>query len=65
MIRYDEFNEAFYSTDLGMTASFFYVRYETIEIFLDKLTPYSTESDIFNILSLATEFEHLKVSFFK
>lgn len=52
--------------DLGRTASLFYVKYDTIEIFSSMLQNVMNEAETLNMLSQAYEFEQLKVSdFFK
>lgn len=48
-------------TDLGRTASHFYVKYDTIEIFNNLLQQFMSEPETLNMLAQATEFEQLKV----
>ncbi|TNN71061.1 Activating signal cointegrator 1 complex subunit 3 [Liparis tanakae] len=52
MIRFEERTGYYASTDMGRTASHFYIRYNTIE---------RTEADILSIVSKAEEFDQLKV----
>ncbi|XP_068602904.1 activating signal cointegrator 1 complex subunit 3 [Brachionichthys hirsutus] len=61
MIRFEERTGYFHSTDLGRTASHFYIRYNTIETFNESFTSQRTEADILSIVSQAEEFEQLKV----
>uniref|UniRef100_A0A8C7XBM4 Activating signal cointegrator 1 complex subunit 3 n=1 Tax=Oryzias sinensis TaxID=183150 RepID=A0A8C7XBM4_9TELE len=61
MIRFEERTGYFASTDLGRTASHFYIRYNTIETFNELFSSQNTEADILNIVSKAEEFEQLKV----
>lgn len=61
MIRFDERTGYFASTDLGRTASHFYIKYNTIETFNEHFNPQGTEADILSIVSKAEEFEQLKV----
>ena len=50
-----------HATDLGRTASHFYIKYDTVEIFNELLKPVMNDSDIFAMLSQASEFQQLKV----
>uniref|UniRef100_A0A672FSE4 Activating signal cointegrator 1 complex subunit 3 n=1 Tax=Salarias fasciatus TaxID=181472 RepID=A0A672FSE4_SALFA len=61
MIRFEERTGYFASTDLGRTASHFYIRYNTIETFNELFNSQRTEADILSIVSKAEEFEQLKV----
>ncbi|XP_030580581.1 activating signal cointegrator 1 complex subunit 3 [Archocentrus centrarchus] len=61
MIRFDERTGYFASTDLGRTASHFYIKYNTIETFNELFNSQRTEAEILNIVSRAEEFEQLKV----
>ena len=61
MIRFDERTGYLFPTDLGRTASQFYIKYDTIEVFNELLRPFMNESDIIAMLARATEFEQLKV----
>ena len=62
--RFDERTGYLFPTDLGRTASQFYIKYDTIEVFNELLRPVMNESDIIAMLSRATEFEQLKVYHF-
>lgn len=61
MIRFEERTGYFASTDLGRTASHFYIKYNTIETFNELFNSQRTEADIFSIVSKAEEFDQLKV----
>uniref|UniRef100_A0AAV2MBR4 Activating signal cointegrator 1 complex subunit 3 n=1 Tax=Knipowitschia caucasica TaxID=637954 RepID=A0AAV2MBR4_KNICA len=61
MIRFEERTGYFASTDLGRTASHFYIKYNTIETFNELFNSQRTEADILSIVSKAEEFEQLKV----
>ena len=61
MIRFDENNGYLSSTDLGRTASHFYIKYDTVEVFNDLTKNYMNEGEILAMVSQAQEFEQLKV----
>ena len=61
MIRFDESNGFLSCTDLGRTASHFYIKYDTVEIFNDLTKNFMNESEILAMVSQAQEFEQLKV----
>ncbi|KAJ3598427.1 hypothetical protein NHX12_001937, partial [Muraenolepis orangiensis] len=61
MIRFEERTGYFGSTDLGRTASHYYIKYNTIETFNELFNSQRTEGDIFSIVSKAEEFEQVKV----
>ncbi|XP_023246702.1 activating signal cointegrator 1 complex subunit 3 [Copidosoma floridanum] len=61
MIRYNTATGDLNATDLGRTASYFYLKYDTIEIFNDLMKPIMTEADILGLVSRSQEFEQLKV----
>nr|XP_023662018.1 activating signal cointegrator 1 complex subunit 3 [Paramormyrops kingsleyae]XP_023662019.1 activating signal cointegrator 1 complex subunit 3 [Paramormyrops kingsleyae]XP_023662021.1 activating signal cointegrator 1 complex subunit 3 [Paramormyrops kingsleyae] len=61
MVRFEERTGYFSSTDLGRTASHFYIRYNTIETFNELFNAQKTEADILSIVSKAEEFEQVKV----
>lgn len=61
MIRYNQRTGDLSVTDLGRTASFFYIKYDTIELFNEKLQPVMSDADILALISQAQEFEQLKV----
>ncbi|GBP10860.1 Activating signal cointegrator 1 complex subunit 3 [Eumeta japonica] len=61
MIRFNQRTLDFNITDLGRTASHFYIKYDTVEVFNDLLKPFMNESEIFAMISQAQEFQQLKV----
>ena len=61
MIRYDESNGIMSSVDQGRTASHFYIKYDTVEIFNEMMTNIMNEGEILAMMSKAQEFEQLKV----
>ena len=61
MIRFDERTGYLHATDLGRTASQFYINHETIEVFNEMMKPVMKEDEILDMLSRAQEFEQLKV----
>ncbi|XP_038850519.1 activating signal cointegrator 1 complex subunit 3 [Salvelinus namaycush] len=61
MIRFEERTGYFASTDLGRTASHFYIKYNTMETFNELFNSQKTEADILSIVSKAEEFEQVKV----
>ncbi|XP_031431613.1 activating signal cointegrator 1 complex subunit 3 isoform X2 [Clupea harengus] len=61
MIRFEERTGYFHSTDMGRTASHFYIKYNTIETFNELFSAQKTEADILSIVSKAEEFEQVKV----
>ncbi|XP_006865917.1 PREDICTED: activating signal cointegrator 1 complex subunit 3-like [Chrysochloris asiatica] len=61
MIRFEERTGYFSSTDLGRTASHYYIKYNTIETFNENFDAHKTEGDIFAIVSKAEEFDQIKV----
>ncbi|XP_078001399.1 activating signal cointegrator 1 complex subunit 3-like [Glandiceps talaboti] len=61
MVRFDERTGYLHATDLGRTASHFYIKCDTIEIFNELFKEHMTESDIFGMISKAQEFDQIKV----
>ncbi|XP_032375241.1 activating signal cointegrator 1 complex subunit 3 [Etheostoma spectabile] len=61
MIRFEERTGYYASTDMGRTASHFYIKYNTIETFNELFNSQRTEADILSIVSRAEEFDQLKV----
>ncbi|CAG0914937.1 unnamed protein product [Notodromas monacha] len=61
MIRFDEALGYMHSTDTGRIASTFYVKYATIEIFNELLTPFLNEAQLLGTISKAEEFNQIKV----
>lgn len=61
MIRYNERTGDLNITDLGRTASHFYIKYDTVEVFNEMLKPIMNESEVLNMMANAQEFQQLKV----
>uniref|UniRef100_A0A336MI52 CSON001544 protein n=1 Tax=Culicoides sonorensis TaxID=179676 RepID=A0A336MI52_CULSO len=61
MIRYNVRTGDLNVTDLGRTASHFYIKYDTVEIFNEILHPIMNEGEILNMVACASEFHQLKV----
>lgn len=61
MIRFNERTGDLNITDLGRTASHFYIKYYTVEVFNEMLRPVMNEADILNMMANAHEFQQLKV----
>nr|CAH0109762.1 unnamed protein product [Daphnia galeata] len=61
MIRFEEKTGLLHATDLGRTASHFYIKYDTVEIFNEQMHPAMNDAEIFALISMATEFDQLKV----
>ncbi|XP_023223865.1 activating signal cointegrator 1 complex subunit 3-like [Centruroides sculpturatus] len=61
MIRFDRISGCLSSTDMGRTASHFYIKYDTIMLFNECLKPAMTEEEVLALISEAHEFDQLKV----
>jgi activating signal cointegrator complex subunit 3 len=61
MIRFDELSGQLASTDLGRTASTFYIDHETIMTFNESLKPSLDEAELLSIVCQAHEFENIMV----
>lgn len=61
MIRYNERTGDLNVTDLGRTASHFYIKYDTVEVFNEMLKPVMNEGEVLNMMANAHEFQQLKV----
>ena len=61
MIRFNSETEQLSATDLGRTASHFYIKHPTIEHFNTTFKPNLLESEILSCLSQSEEFSHVKV----
>lgn len=63
MIRYVKHTGTLHSTDLGRTASHYYIKYASIETFNDLLKPFMNEKQTLAMVSKSEEFEQVKVRF--
>ncbi|KAG2374583.1 hypothetical protein C9374_010602 [Naegleria lovaniensis] len=61
MIIYDEKTGVVSATDLGRIASHYYIHYETIQLYNEKLHANLSESDVLQIVASAREFKNIKV----
>ncbi|CAF0861832.1 unnamed protein product [Brachionus calyciflorus] len=61
MLRFDEASGNLNPTDLGRTSSHFYIKYDTIELFNQKLKENMNEKEIIGLISECSEFQQLKV----
>lgn len=48
-------------SDLGRTASHFYIKHATVEVFNELMAEVMTEADILSMIAQSQEFEQLKV----
>ncbi|XP_038655200.1 activating signal cointegrator 1 complex subunit 3 isoform X1 [Scyliorhinus canicula] len=61
MVRFEARTGYFSITDLGRTASHYYIQYNTIETFNELFSAHNTEADVFALVSKAEEFEQIKI----
>ena len=61
MIRFVQHTGNLHSTDLGRTASHYYIKYASMEIFNELLKPYMNEGQALAMVSKSEEFEQVKV----
>lgn len=61
MIRFIQRTGDLHATDLGRTASHFYIKYATVEVFNENIKSIMNEPEILNMMALAQEFQQLKV----
>lgn len=61
MVRYDPRSGNLAVTDVGRTASHYYIRHETIEAFNDMMNEYVSDAEAMHVLCSAREFEEVKV----
>lgn len=62
MIRFNKDINEFTSTDLGRTASHYYINYDTVQLFNNCIEPFMTEKELLDMIAQADEFTQLKVS---
>lgn len=63
MIRYSEDTGDFVPTNLGRTASYFYINVDTMEQFNHLIMPNMTEAEVLRLICKASEFEQIQVIF--
>lgn len=61
MLRYNEETGDFVPTNLGRTASYFYINVDTMEQINGLIMPNMTEADILRLMCKASEFEQIQV----
>lgn len=61
MMRYNEETGDFVPTNLGRTASYFYINVDTMEEINRLIMPNMTEADILRLMCKASEFEQIQV----
>ena len=61
MLRFDEITGHLNATDLGRTASHYYIKYDTIEITNFRLKEIMNDKEILSLISECSEFQQLKV----
>lgn len=61
LMRYNKSTEIFGVTDLGRTASHYYITHKTMAMFEKALLQDATDADVFQLISEAEEFENIKV----
>ena len=61
MIRYHEASGTFAATDLGRTASHFYIKHESVQTFNEHLSNSLFEGDLLNMISQSSEFENINL----
>ena len=61
MIRFIQHTGTLHSTDLGRTASHYYIKYASIGTFNELLKPYMNEGQALAMVSKSEEFEQVKV----
>lgn len=64
MVRFDERTGYFASTDLGRTASHFYIKYPTVETVNMAFKPQMMEAEVFDLVASSQEFSQIKVGAF-
>lgn len=61
MLRYNDATGDLVPTNLGRTASYFYINVNTVETINSLMMPNMTEAEILRLLSQASEFEQIQV----
>ena len=61
MLRFDEATGHLNPTDLGRTASHYYITYDTIEITNTKLKETMSDKQVLALISDCSEFQQIKV----
>jgi len=61
MVRFTERTGLLFSTDLGRTASHYYIKFDTVEVFNELFKQVMSEDKILEMVSQAQEFNQIKV----
>ena len=63
MVRFEERTgqRTDHATDLDRTANHFYIKYDTVEIFNERMHPAMNDAEFIALISMAQEFDQLKV----
>ncbi|XP_066288135.1 activating signal cointegrator 1 complex subunit 3-like [Branchiostoma lanceolatum] len=61
MIRFEERTGYLHPTDPGRTASHFYIKHDSVQVYNEFLKPLMTESDILAMVAKSHEFDQIKV----
>ncbi|ELT88015.1 hypothetical protein CAPTEDRAFT_159536 [Capitella teleta] len=61
MIRFDERTQTLNPTDVGRTASHYYIKYDTVEVVNEMFGQVMSEDKVFEMVSKSQEFEQIKV----
>lgn len=61
MIRYDQKTGDLMTTNLGRTSSYYYINFDTMEIFNEMINPSMSEADIVGMMCFASEFQQIQV----
>lgn len=61
MVRYDQKTGDLMTTNLGRTSSYYYINFDTMEIFNEMINPSMSEADIVAMMCFASEFQQIQV----
>ena len=61
LIKYDRKTGLFQSTQLGKVASYYYIKYQSMQIYNENLKPQMGIIDLFRLFSLSTEFKLIPI----
>jgi pre-mRNA-splicing helicase BRR2 len=56
MVKYDKTSGSLSTTAIGKIAAFYYINYESMQVYCDNLKPHMNIIDIFRLFSLSKEF---------
>jgi pre-mRNA-splicing helicase BRR2 len=61
LIKYDKVSGSLQSTALGKTASHYYIKHQSMQVYSENLKPHMSQIDIFRLFSLSKEFQHVPI----